>query len=94
MAEGTNLDRVETGVVQIGDDWPGVFIRGDNALMRYAPALEALLTGQQDLISRTGCESLLRLLRSCEAGEEGCRVITPAHNKAQRGGRGRGRRTG
>lgn len=24
-------DRVETGVVQFGDDWPGVFIRGDNA---------------------------------------------------------------
>lgn len=23
--------RVETGVVQFGDDWPGVFIRGDHA---------------------------------------------------------------
>lgn len=23
--------RVETGVVQFGEDWPGVFIRGDNA---------------------------------------------------------------
>jgi hypothetical protein len=23
--------RVETGPVQFGDDWPGVFIRGDNA---------------------------------------------------------------
>jgi len=23
--------RVETGVVRFGDDWPGVFIRGDNA---------------------------------------------------------------
>ena len=24
--------RVETGVIQFGDDWPGLFIRGDNAL--------------------------------------------------------------
>jgi hypothetical protein len=23
--------RVETGVVQFGNDWPGVFLRGDNA---------------------------------------------------------------
>lgn len=25
-------ERVETGPVQFGDDWPGLFIRGDNAL--------------------------------------------------------------
>lgn len=24
--------RIDTGPLQIGDDWPGVFIRGDNAL--------------------------------------------------------------
>lgn len=24
-------ERVETGVIRFGDDWPGVFIRGDNA---------------------------------------------------------------
>ncbi len=24
-------DRVETGPVQFGDDWPGFFLRGDNA---------------------------------------------------------------
>jgi hypothetical protein len=23
--------RVETGPVQFGEDWPGIFIRGDNA---------------------------------------------------------------
>jgi hypothetical protein len=27
----TALDRVETGAVQFGTDWPGLFIRGDNA---------------------------------------------------------------
>jgi hypothetical protein len=26
------LDRVETGAVQFGDDWPGLFIRGDRAI--------------------------------------------------------------
>lgn len=25
--------RIESGVVQFGDDWPGVFFRGDNACM-------------------------------------------------------------
>lgn len=24
--------RIETGAVQFGDDWPGLFIRGDNAM--------------------------------------------------------------
>lgn len=27
----TQEQRVETGPVQFGDDWPGVFIRGDHA---------------------------------------------------------------
>ena|SRR5579859_2565491 len=26
-------ERVETGPIRFGDDWPGVFFRGDNALM-------------------------------------------------------------
>lgn len=25
-------ERVETGAIQFGDDWPGLFIRGDNAM--------------------------------------------------------------
>ncbi len=29
MPEG--FTRIETGAVQFGDDWPGVFIRGDHA---------------------------------------------------------------
>jgi hypothetical protein len=35
-------ERVETGAVQFGDDWPGVFIRGDNAFF-YIRCLDALL---------------------------------------------------
>jgi hypothetical protein len=34
--------RIETGPVQFGDDWPGVFIRGDNALW-FAKCLEVAL---------------------------------------------------
>lgn len=26
-------NRIETGAIQFGDDWPGLFIRGDDALM-------------------------------------------------------------
>lgn len=25
-------ERVETGAIQFGEDWPGLFVRGDNAL--------------------------------------------------------------
>ena len=35
-------ERVETGPVRFGDDWPGVFIRGDNAGY-YAMALKQYL---------------------------------------------------
>lgn len=34
--------RPETGPMQFGDDWPGVFIRGDNAFV-YAHVLGAIL---------------------------------------------------
>ena len=61
------MDRVETGPLQVGDDWPGVFIRGDNALMGYAPALAALLRGEATFFERASCESLLALLNSCGA---------------------------
>jgi len=35
-------DRPETGTMQFGDDWPGVFIRGDNAFA-FAMALRNAL---------------------------------------------------
>ena len=43
----TKARRVETGAVQFGEDWPGLFIRGDDAmnvcadLERLAKAIEA-----------------------------------------------------
>ena len=36
---GEPVGRVETGVVQFGDDWPGVFVRGDDAAY-YAGAID------------------------------------------------------
>lgn len=56
-------DRVETGPVQFGDDWPGVFIRGDNAF-GYAMALDAVLNGHDDPIAKVMVEGLIGLLRS------------------------------
>jgi hypothetical protein len=34
-------DRIETGAVQFGNDWPGLFVRCDNAL-DVAMAIEAI----------------------------------------------------
>lgn len=46
----TDLPRVETGAVQFGDDWPGLFIRGDNAysLMMWIRRLTERLTHHSD----------------------------------------------
>lgn len=35
-------DRVETGPVQFGEDWPGLFIRGDNCIY-YSMCLQTVL---------------------------------------------------
>lgn len=42
------MSRVETGVVQFGTDWPGVFIRGDDAV-NYAFSLRFLLNKLSEL---------------------------------------------
>jgi hypothetical protein len=55
--------RVETGPAQFGDDWPGVFLRGDDA-MNFAAHLELLLKGEQSPITRAVVEGLLDDLRS------------------------------
>ena len=57
--------RAETGPMQIGDDWPGVFIRGDNA-MAYAMQLEAVLAGHFDPINRGVLQGLVSTLRGCD----------------------------
>lgn len=54
-------DRVETGVIQFGDDWPGTFIRGDNS-MAYGLYLAQFLKDPNDVMARCQMEGLLRLL--------------------------------
>lgn len=63
-----NRSRVETGPVQFGGDWPGVFIRGDNALY-YAMALEQVLNGTDPGLYRRVAKGLVETLRACHAGK-------------------------
>lgn len=39
LGQKIERERVETGIVQFGDDWPGTFIRGDTAA-GYAAAID------------------------------------------------------
>lgn len=76
--------RVETAPLEIeyiGDeiehgyetDWPGIFIRGDDALMRYAPALTYLLEDVnveddstiENIVYINACKDLVQLLSEC-----------------------------
>ncbi len=50
--------RVETGPIQFGDDWPGVFIRGDNAF-HYAINLSLVLEKFQDPFIQAVLKGLL-----------------------------------
>lgn len=69
---GHAANRVETGALEVNDDWPGVFIRGDNA-MHYAVSLKRLLvklesqtdtTDLIDIVSLGTVQSLVKLLDS------------------------------
>lgn len=67
----TPSNRVETGVVQFNDDWPGVWIRGDNA-MYFALRLQQLIamvenpgTQPVDLFTIITAKNLVDLLGSC-----------------------------
>lgn len=62
--------RVETGTIQFGDDWPGVFLRGDEALY-LAHLLELVIEGHEiDPITRLQMSSYAQVLNSCWAGNE------------------------
>ena len=65
-------NRPETGPMQFGEDWPGVFIRGDNACW-YPLVLKSFLDAHpskegdnfQDGYYRRQLEDLRGLLHSC-----------------------------
>ncbi len=61
--------RIETGVIKFDDDWPGVFIRGDDAFA-FAMALEGLvkeMTGSDSFGFETRIiDGLLQLLKQSD----------------------------
>lgn len=64
------MSRPETGPMQFGADWPGVFIRGDNAF-HYAWALQKILDAldsSANPINVSVARGLVELLRSCDVG--------------------------
>lgn len=58
-------DRVESGPIMFGDDWPGLFLRGDDCHL-YASSLRELLLDRPDvgLITKRVLEGLLDALES------------------------------
>ena len=56
--------RIETGVVQFGNDWPGVFIRGDEAL-GLASDIKIVLKSNDPLLMSKMLEIVAEMLRSC-----------------------------
>jgi len=78
-------DRVETGPVQFGDDWPGVFIRGD-AAGYFAMTLRAFLEGGYDLdadaIARLQLVGLQQLLAGAIVGPAADAVRMPSNARA------------
>lgn len=56
-------ERVETGVVQFGDDWPGVFIRGDDAAL-WGITLDSYLAAHLDTVDEVALGGLRDMLLS------------------------------
>ncbi len=64
-----DVKRPETGAMQFGDDWCGVFIRGDNAYY-YATALNKMLqvltVDQKEYVLLVNTvKDMIELLKSC-----------------------------
>ena len=66
LPKPSKMQRVETGAVQFGDDWPGIFIRGDNAA-HYSMALDSLLSGSFDPMTTGVLSGLNELLKRSKA---------------------------
>jgi len=60
------VPRVETGPLRFGDDWPGVFLRGDQAILAGETLDHLLRGGYLDGLHRRALEELVEVLRSCD----------------------------
>ncbi|MFO0788062.1 MAG: hypothetical protein U0805_01305 [Pirellulales bacterium] len=67
--------RVESGAVQLGEDWPGLFLRGDDAirLMYHIRSLEKLFARADDWFERQACHELVSLSKMIERNVVGGR---------------------
>jgi hypothetical protein len=63
--------RVETGAIQFGDDWPGLFIRGDNALYYGAILRLSLGSGVITPLDRHILTGLAEELQSVDIRKDG-----------------------
>jgi hypothetical protein len=70
--------RPATGAVQIGDDWPGIFIRGDEALA-YASKLKFLISTLEARVHQLSEAEVAAWARVQELADllESCRVTRP-----------------
>jgi hypothetical protein len=57
-------ERVETGPVQFGDDWPGLFIRGDDCLALFFSLCNVEVSGDDPVAVYQVKEVLAELLHS------------------------------
>jgi len=85
----TWLARVETGPVRIGDDWVGIFIRGD-AAQRYGLAVGAVAykwapAGEWDMGDRLDQGTITELAALLGSCCEPCEAVALTRLKAERG---------
>lgn len=71
--------RVETGPVQFGDDWPGLFIRGDDCA-HYMLILLHVINDMPDGLNKVIVESLIDLLAAPLHRKPGSEDIEWAEN--------------
>lgn len=71
--------RVETGPVQFGDDWPGIFVRGDNAFA-YSMALQEAMGSIPEGFKKVQIKSLCELLGGAILTDK-LKSITPPNSE-------------
>ena len=73
--ETSDEQRIETGPIKFNDDWPGLFMRGDDA-MRCSMMLKKVLAYIDDPASFTGLEAeiMRRYILSTSALMSTCEI--------------------
>jgi hypothetical protein len=64
------------------DDWPGVFIRGDNA-WAYAHSLKRALEGESNVLDINLLKGLVALLLSCQVSAKNKPMSTQVMNSCE-----------